>query len=121
MVRRKKPKQLSGPELERFLLAAGGLHKGIVAPLISPQCDDYRSMRKLHEALLNTVREGSLFHPVARDRAAAYRAIGRWLSGRRVAISLSMRRPSRSTTSKRQPCASTHSPVAGKWCMCDRT
>ena len=40
--------------------------------------------------------------------------------GRRVASTLSMRRPSRSTTSKRQPCASTHSPVAGRWCSSDR-
>ena len=31
-----------------------------------------------------------------------------------VASSLSIRRPSRSTTSKRQPCASTASPTRGK-------
>jgi NAD(P)H-dependent FMN reductase len=40
--------------------------------------------------------------------------------GRRVAITLSMRRASRSTTSNRQPCASTISPVVGRWCMCER-
>ncbi|RWA64411.1 hypothetical protein [Mesorhizobium sp.] len=57
MVRRNKPKQLSGPELERFLQAAEGLHLSIVGPLISPQCDHYRSMQDLHEALLKTVRE----------------------------------------------------------------
>lgn len=57
MVRRNKPKQLSGPDLERFLQAAEGLHKSIVAPLISAQCDDYRAMQKLHEALLKTVRD----------------------------------------------------------------
>lgn len=32
-----------------------------------------------------------------------------------VANSLSIRRPSRSTTSKRQPCASTTSPTGGRW------
>ncbi|RVC64053.1 hypothetical protein [Mesorhizobium sp.] len=57
MVRRNKPKQLSGAELERFLQAAEGLHRSIVDPLISPQCDHYRSMQTLHEALLQTVRE----------------------------------------------------------------
>ncbi|TGQ27676.1 MULTISPECIES: hypothetical protein [unclassified Mesorhizobium] len=57
MVRRNKPKQSSGPELERFLQAAKGLHQSIVEPLISPQCDHYRSMQDLHEALLKTVRE----------------------------------------------------------------
>ncbi|TIT82494.1 MAG: hypothetical protein E5W45_01685 [Mesorhizobium sp.] len=57
MVRRNKTKQLSGPELERFLQAAEGLHKSIVEPLISPQCDQFRSMQDLHEALLKTVRE----------------------------------------------------------------
>ncbi len=57
MVRRNKPKQLSGPDLERFLAAAEGLHKSIVGPLISPQCDHYRSMQTLHEALLKTVRD----------------------------------------------------------------
>ncbi|RWA60325.1 hypothetical protein [Mesorhizobium sp.] len=57
MVRRNKPRQLSGPDLERFLQAAEVLHKSIVDPLISPQCDHYRSLQLLHEALLKTVRE----------------------------------------------------------------
>ncbi|MET3522929.1 MULTISPECIES: hypothetical protein [unclassified Mesorhizobium] len=57
MVRRNKPRQLSGPDLERFLQAAEALHKSIVGPLISPQCDHYRSLQLLHEALLRTVRE----------------------------------------------------------------
>ena len=57
MVRRNKPKQLSGPDLDRFLLAAEGLHRSIVGPLISPQCDDYRSLRALQDALLKTVKE----------------------------------------------------------------
>ncbi|MDX8433457.1 hypothetical protein RFN25_08425 [Mesorhizobium abyssinicae] len=57
MVRRNKPRQLSGPDLERFLQAAEALHKSIVGPLISPQCDHYRSLQLLHEALLKTVRE----------------------------------------------------------------
>ncbi|WP_348627245.1 hypothetical protein [Mesorhizobium sp. M4B.F.Ca.ET.058.02.1.1] len=54
MVRRKKPRQLSGSDLELFLQAAEALHKSIVGPLISPQCDHYRSLQLLHEALLKT-------------------------------------------------------------------
>ncbi|TPN84830.1 hypothetical protein FJ987_26140 [Mesorhizobium sp. CU2] len=57
MVRRNKPKQLSGADLEKFLQASAGLHIAIVQPLISPQCDHYRSMRELHEALLRTVKD----------------------------------------------------------------
>ena len=57
MVRRNRPRQLSGPDLERFLLAAEGLHKSIVGPLISPSCDDCRSMQELHATLLKTVRK----------------------------------------------------------------
>jgi hypothetical protein len=57
MVRRNRPKHLSGPDLERFLQAAEGMHRSIVSPLISPQCDHFRSMQALHERLLRTVRE----------------------------------------------------------------
>lgn len=57
MVRRNKPKQLSETELERFLSAAEALHVSITRPLISPQCDHYRSLQAVHEALLRTVRE----------------------------------------------------------------
>ena len=57
MVRRNKPKQLSGPDLDRFLEASAAMHTAIVGPLISPQCDHYRSMRDLHEALLKTVKD----------------------------------------------------------------
>jgi hypothetical protein len=57
MARTKPSKQLSPAEIERFLVAAEALHKSIVQPLISPQCDHYRSTRVLHEALLATVRE----------------------------------------------------------------
>ena len=57
MVRRNKPKQLSGPDLERFLKASSELHMAIVRPLTSPQCDHYRSMRDLHEALLKAVKD----------------------------------------------------------------
>ncbi len=57
MVRRNRPKQLSGPDLERFLQAAEGMHRSIVRPLISPQCEHYRSMQALHERLLQTVRD----------------------------------------------------------------
>ncbi|RWP14924.1 MAG: hypothetical protein EOR00_22205 [Mesorhizobium sp.] len=57
MARTKPSKQLSQTEIERFLAAAETLHKSIVVPLISPSCDHYRSLRVLHEALLNTVRE----------------------------------------------------------------
>ena len=41
MLRRNKPKQLSGQDLERFLQAAE--HLSIVGSLISPQCNRYRS------------------------------------------------------------------------------
>ncbi|WP_348628243.1 hypothetical protein [Mesorhizobium sp. M4A.F.Ca.ET.050.02.1.1] len=59
--------------MELFLQAAEALHKSIVGPLISPQCDHYRSLQLLHEALLKTVREvtgkeGGV-HPVERDGA----------------------------------------------------
>ncbi|RWD03763.1 MAG: hypothetical protein EOS58_17025 [Mesorhizobium sp.] len=57
MVRRNKPKQLSPEQLGQFLAAAERLHLSIVDPLISPQCDHYRSLQSLHEALLKTVRE----------------------------------------------------------------
>ncbi|RWC00333.1 MAG: hypothetical protein EOQ57_17210 [Mesorhizobium sp.] len=57
MVRRNKPKQLTGPDLERFLQAAEGLHNCIVNPLISTQCEHYRSLRDLHEALLKAVED----------------------------------------------------------------
>ncbi|RUU53916.1 hypothetical protein [Mesorhizobium sp. M2C.T.Ca.TU.002.02.1.1] len=57
MVRRNKPKQLSNVELEQFMSAAEALHLSITRPLISPQCEHYRSMRDLHEALLKAVRE----------------------------------------------------------------
>jgi len=57
VVRRNKPKQLSPEQLGQFLAAAERLHLSIVGPLISPQCDHYRSLQVLHEALLKTVRE----------------------------------------------------------------
>ena len=57
MVRRNKPKALSPTEMAAFLTAAEALHQSIVRPLISTQCDQYRSMRDLHEALLKTVKE----------------------------------------------------------------
>lgn len=43
MAKRNKPKQLTGPDLERVLQAAEGLHKSIVNPLMSRQCEHYRS------------------------------------------------------------------------------
>lgn len=68
MVMRNKPKQLSGQDLERFLQAAEGLHKSIVDPLISPQCDHYRLFQVLRAALSKTMREvtgkGSRVYPV---------------------------------------------------------
>lgn len=57
MVRYKHSKQLPQADLQRFLEAAEGLHKSIVSPLISPQCEHYRSLQLLHSALLKTVRE----------------------------------------------------------------
>lgn len=57
MVRRNKPKQLSQAEAAAFMAAAAALHKIIVAPLISPQCDHYRTLRDLNEALLKSVKE----------------------------------------------------------------
>jgi hypothetical protein len=39
------------------MMAAGELHRSIVAPLISTQCDHYRSMQTLHEALLKAVKD----------------------------------------------------------------
>ncbi|CDX31306.1 conserved hypothetical protein [Mesorhizobium sp. SOD10] len=57
VVRRNKAKQLSESELERFIIAAGALHRSIVDPLISTQCDHYRSMQTLHQALLKAVKD----------------------------------------------------------------
>ncbi|RWE78105.1 hypothetical protein [Mesorhizobium sp.] len=57
MVRRNKPKQLSEPQIAEFMAAAAALHKAIVSPLVSTQCDHYRSMQDLHEALLKTVKD----------------------------------------------------------------
>ncbi|MDG4876141.1 hypothetical protein P9273_13630 [Mesorhizobium sp. WSM4935] len=57
VVRRNKAKQLSESELERFIIAAGALHRSIVDPLISTQCDHYRSMQTLHRALLKAVKD----------------------------------------------------------------
>lgn len=57
MVRRNKPRQLSEPQVAEFMAAAAALHKAIVSPLISTQCDHYRSMQDLHEALLKTVKD----------------------------------------------------------------
>ncbi|TIP39103.1 MAG: hypothetical protein E5X77_30385 [Mesorhizobium sp.] len=57
MVRRNKPKQLSEPQIAEFMAAAATLHKAIVSPLISTQCQHYRSMQDLHEALLKTVKD----------------------------------------------------------------
>ncbi|MEW6630324.1 MAG: hypothetical protein AB1440_05600 [Pseudomonadota bacterium] len=57
MVRRNKPKQLSREQVAEFMTAAAALHKAIVSPLISTQCDHYRSMQDLHEALLKTVKD----------------------------------------------------------------
>ncbi|TIV76849.1 MAG: hypothetical protein E5V93_11490 [Mesorhizobium sp.] len=57
VVRRNKARQLSESELERFMMAAGELHRSIVDPLISTQCDHYRSMQTLHEALLKAVKD----------------------------------------------------------------
>jgi hypothetical protein len=57
MARSKPSKQLSQAEIECFLVAAEALHRSIVKPLISPNCDHYRSTRTLHEALLKTVKD----------------------------------------------------------------
>lgn len=57
MVRRNKPKQLSQVQVAEFMVAAEALHKCIVRPLISTQCQHYRAMRDLHEALLKTVKD----------------------------------------------------------------
>ena len=48
MAGRIKSKQLSQADLEQFIAAAEGLHQSIVRPLISPQCDHYRSLKALH-------------------------------------------------------------------------
>jgi len=57
VVRRNKAKQLSQSELERFMMAAGMLHRSIVDPLISTRCDHYRSMQALHQELLKAVKD----------------------------------------------------------------
>ena len=57
MVRRNKPKQLSEVQVERFMTAAEALHRSIVDPLISTQCDHYRAMGDLHGALLRAAKE----------------------------------------------------------------
>jgi integrase len=57
VVRYKHPKQLSQAEIERFLADAERLHKTILRPLISPQCEHYRALQALHEALLKTVKD----------------------------------------------------------------
>lgn len=57
MVRRTKAKQLSVCEIEQFMEAAAAMHTAIVRPLISTQCDHYRALGDLHEALLKAVKE----------------------------------------------------------------
>jgi hypothetical protein len=56
------------------------------------------------------LRETAKLPPIAYAKAA-----------RRVASTLSIRRPSMSTTSKRQPRVSTDSPALGKWCSSPMT
>ena len=46
MVRRSRPKQLSPEQQSQFLAAAERLHLSIVGPLISPQCEHYRSLHR---------------------------------------------------------------------------
>ena len=57
MARTKLSKQLSQAEIERFLAEAERLHKSIVGPLLSPNCDHYRALQAAHEALLKTVKQ----------------------------------------------------------------
>ncbi|TGR84561.1 hypothetical protein EN866_33160 [Mesorhizobium sp. M2D.F.Ca.ET.223.01.1.1] len=55
MVRRNKAKQLSEVEIERFMEAASAMYAAIVRPVT--QCDHYRAMGDLHEALLKAVKD----------------------------------------------------------------
>ncbi|WP_027167308.1 hypothetical protein [Mesorhizobium sp. WSM3224] len=57
MVRRNKPKELSETEIAEFMAAAAAMHEAIVTPLISTQCDHYRLMQDLHQALLKAVKD----------------------------------------------------------------
>ena len=57
MVRRNKPKSLSEREIAAIIDSARTLHDAITRPLISPQCEHYRSLRRLNEALLLAVTE----------------------------------------------------------------
>ena len=57
--RRKKATILSQYELGRFLATAEALHRACVDPVLSPQCEQYRSLQRLHEVLLATIKEVS--------------------------------------------------------------
>lgn len=57
MARTKPSLQLSQAEIARFLVAAEALHKSVVSPLLSPNCDHYRALHRTQEALLKTVRD----------------------------------------------------------------
>ena len=57
MARTKLSKQLSQPEIERFLVAAEALHRSVVQPLLSPGCDHFRALQEAHGAMLKTVKD----------------------------------------------------------------
>ena len=57
MVRRNHPKQLSQQQVLRFMDCATSLHRSLTEPLISTQCEHFRSAQKLHAALLLGILE----------------------------------------------------------------
>ena len=57
--RRKKGTVLSQRELDRFLQTAEALNDACVGPVLSPQCEQYRSLQRLHDAILVAIKEVS--------------------------------------------------------------
>lgn len=57
MSKRKKRTELSQTEVARFMADADALHNAICMPLIAPSGQHYRSLQKLHEALLAAIVE----------------------------------------------------------------
>ncbi|QPC91895.1 hypothetical protein GA829_15595 [Mesorhizobium sp. INR15] len=57
MARHKLMKQLSEPQIARFLEDAEKLHKSITAPLIAPSSEHFQALQALNQALLLSVKQ----------------------------------------------------------------
>ena len=55
MSRRKKPTQLTRPEVERFLSAATELHRACCGPIIAPSSAHSRALTELNAAIVRAI------------------------------------------------------------------